>query len=97
MLPPDGPGPTIYVHDAECSLANSSDLPIVEENLHGNHHVSPAWRLAAKEAGVLAETYESACVFIHVSIQTPWPCPSKTPLWNNGMNHLMVDFGDISR
>ncbi|CAN0259316.1 unnamed protein product, partial [Ascophyllum nodosum] len=98
LPPPDGQGPTIYVHDGDCSLADSSDLTSVATNSRRvQDHPGTAWREAAKEAGVLAETYESACAFIQVNPKSNHPCPVDTPLWNDGANHLMVDFGDISR
>ena len=89
-----GPGPSMYVYDATCSLADSSALPPSGESLMLSH----AWREAAREAGVLSETYRDACIFVHVNklVDRP-PCASTSPLWNGGANHLMVDLTDRTR
>lgn len=92
--PPHGPGPSVYVYDAVCSLENSSELPPSNESPQLSH----TWREAAREAGVLSEEYESACLFVHVNkLLDVDPCPINTPLWNNGSNHLMVDLTDYTR
>ena len=53
---------------------------------------------AVSEAGLLAETYDSACIFIHVNNgYASMPCATESRLWNDGVNHLMVDFPDITR
>lgn len=86
----------IYVYDYDCSLGNSSSLPM-EEVLDGRH-LSSFWRVAARDAGLLAETYESSCAFIHVNNRVDQkPCAPKMPLWRNGANHLMVDLTDSTR
>eukprot|EP00903_Cladosiphon_okamuranus_P016255 g14993.t1 len=70
------------------------------------HFMGWVFREAARDAGVLAESYESACVLMHVTgsgkvltdEQRKWSrCPVRSPLWNNGTNHVMVDFGDDGR
>lgn len=101
--PPHGTGPTIYVYDKDCSLADSAELSQAGEipgdpsgHIMSDHFVAWYWRKAAKEQGVLAETYESACLFIHVS-RAGDPCATKAPLWNGGMNHVMIDFSDSTR
>lgn len=62
------------------------------------HYIGWVFRNAAREAGVLAESYESACVIMHVSRgEGQRECALRSPLWNNGINHVMVDFGDKGR
>lgn len=68
-----------------------------DEVLDGRH-LSSFWRVAARDAGLLAETYESSCAFIHVNNRVDQePCAAETPLWRNGANHLMVDLTDSTR
>lgn len=87
----------IYVYDYDCSLGNSNSLPMEQEVLDGRH-LSSFWRVAARDAGILAESYESACAFIHVNNRADQtPCAAETPLWKNGANHLMVDVTDSTR
>lgn len=88
-----GPGPSIYVFDATCSLANSSALPPSRESLMLSH----TWREMARAAGVLSESYNDACLFLHVNKRLTTPCPAESPLWNRGRNHVMVDFTDRTR
>lgn len=88
-----GPGPSIYVFDATCSLADSSALPPSRESPMLSH----TWREMAREAGVLSETYGDACLFLHVNKRLGTPCPAESPLWNGGRNHVMVDFTDRAR
>eukprot|EP00752_Nemacystus_decipiens_P003214 g2975.t1 len=85
--------PKIYVYDADCSLSDS-DSPSYNGQEEGLIH---SFQNAAREAGVLAATYGSACVFVHVSRADNKPCAVGTPLWNSGMNHMMVNFGDQGR
>ncbi|CAM9951998.1 unnamed protein product, partial [Ectocarpus fasciculatus] len=86
--------PSIYVFDATCSLADSSALPPSNESLMLSH----TWREAARDAGVLSETYEDACLFLHVNKRLDhMPCPAEKPLWNGGKNHVMVDLTDRTR
>lgn len=92
--PPHGPGPSVYVYDSECSLQNSTSLPPSNESLQLSH----TWREVAREAGILSETYEDACVFVHVNKRLDRdPCATESPLWNGGVNHLMVDLTDFTR
>lgn len=98
--PHDGHGGGFYVHDLDCSLADSSELSVdgeLDGEELGFRNSGWVWRRALKEAGLLAETYESACMFIHVSTRGAKPCPPSTPLWNDGVNHVMVDFSDSNR
>lgn len=88
-----GPGPSMYVFDATCSLANSSALPLSRESPMLSH----TWREMARAAGVLSESYEDACLFLHVNKRVGTPCPVEGPLWNGGRNHVMVDFTDRTR
>lgn len=94
-----GPGATIYVYDHDCTLKNSSELEFADEAIEDGHFLSPIWRKAARELGVLAETYESACAFIEVNMRRPHdaPCSTSAPLWNEGKNHMILDFTDSSR
>ncbi len=62
-----------------------------------SNHLGWVFRNAALEAGVLAPTYESACIILHVSTNGEEGCAFKSPLWNNGSNHVMVDFFDKGR
>lgn len=91
------PALKVYVYDSDCTLSRSSDMPSLyapEES------VECALRHAARESELLAETYESACLFIHVR-RKAWAdcnlCATSAPLWNDGANHPMVDFTDQSR
>lgn len=91
---PEGPGPSIYVYDEACSLANSSSLPPSNESLMLSH----TWREAARDAGVLSEAYLDACVFVHVNKKIDEdPCATESPLWHGGLNHIMVDLTDRTR
>lgn len=93
-------GLKIYVFDSGCSLSDSRDLsfdgggPGREQD---PHFIDWVFRNAAREAGVLATTYDSACLFVHVTRGEKEPCAVSTPLWNSGVNHVMVDFGDEGR
>ncbi|CAM9211637.1 unnamed protein product, partial [Ascophyllum nodosum] len=106
LLPPQGSGPRFYIYDQNCSLANSSELSKAVEisgeapgGMRLDHrYIDWYWRQAAMEAGVLAEVYESACLFVHVKIhKANQPCALHAPLWNGGANHIMVDFSDRGR
>lgn len=93
-------GFAIYVFDSDCSLSDSGDLSFDGEG-HGEeqnpHYIDWVFRNAAREAGILATTYDSACLFVHVTRGEKEPCAVSTPLWNSGVNHVMVDFGDQGR
>lgn len=93
-----GLGPTIYVYDHDCTLKDSSELEFARE-VDDGHFLSPIWRDAARDVGVLAEKYETACAFIEVNMRRAKdpPCATRSPLWNNGVNHLIMDFTDTSR
>jgi len=69
----------------------------VGEEADDGHFIGWVFRNAAREAGVLAPTYESACIFMHVSRGGSERCAVDSHLWNNGANHVMVDFGDNGR
>ena len=99
LLPHQGSGPRLYVYDQDCTLANSSELTAVSGGTRQYHHeIVSYWRQAAMEAGVLAEAYKSACLFVHVrKHQAEQPCAAHSPLWNGGANHIMVDFTDGGR
>jgi len=96
-------GVKIYVFDNLCTLSDSDSISLEAqgENLprgqRYTHVLSWIFRNAAQEAGALAATYDSACMFIHVGWRGPEPCPVNTPLWNNGSNHVMINFGDGGR
>lgn len=89
------------MYDFNCSLSDASALIAADETqgVRGDrdpHYIDWVFRNAAREAGVLAATYESACLFMHVS-RGAEPCAVNLPLWKAGMNHVMVDFGDNGR
>lgn len=93
----------IYVFDEDCSLSTTSDLLAGPDGQKvagirmNRDHVAWELRNAAKEAGILAETYETACIFIHIDVGREWPCAVDQPLWNGGSNHLMLDMTDDGR
>lgn len=92
-------GPKVYVYDDHCSLRPSNELPLLGES-GGWLKIDSLFRRAAYEMGILAETYESACFFIHVHKSTrrdEEPCATSAPLWNDGVNHVMVYFSDDGR
>ncbi|CAM9896538.1 unnamed protein product, partial [Ectocarpus fasciculatus] len=85
--------PKIYVYDQECSLADSSGLRINDHTNLDKQHKEPYWREAVWRAGLLANTYEEACLFIHVNTHNhDEPCATRAPLWNEGVNHIMMEF-----
>lgn len=89
LRPPQGTGPSIYVYDDNCSLANSDQL---------HHRDASHWSDAVSQVGLLAESYESACLFIQVNSHAhEEPCAPQTPLWNGGANHMMIDFTSWGR
>lgn len=47
QLPPEGKGPTIYVYDHDCTLANSDELVMSDEHKDGLH-VDSHWRKVRK-------------------------------------------------
>lgn len=92
--PSDSNGPSIYVYDSDCSLADSEHLAITHGDDEDRHH-SSYWRQAAREAGSLAKTYDTACLFIEVNaFGHDEPCAPSAPSWNGGANHAMVEFTD---
>lgn len=45
------------------------------------------------KAGMLANTYEEACLFIHVNTHNhDEPCATRAPMWNGGVNNIMMEF-----
>jgi len=90
-------GPKIYVFDSDCSLSDSESPSFHGKNEDGLPNIGAVFQNAAREAGVLAATYESACVFLYAGRAEREPCAVNTPLWNSGANHVMVNFGDNSR
>lgn len=87
---------TIYVYDSDCSLDPTHMLEI--SSTTRGHNPSPILRYVAREMGVLADTYESACLFVDVNDKAGRrPCGPSSPLWNDGANHLMIDTTDSSR
>eukprot|EP00903_Cladosiphon_okamuranus_P016253 g14991.t1 len=68
------------------------------EEQEDSHYIGWVFREAAREAGILADSYKSACMIMHVSSREHQrECALRSPLWNNGTNHVMVDFGDKGR
>ena len=95
--------PSALSNSSEMLAADGTGLGAEKDN---THFIGWVFRDAAREAGILAESYESACVFMHVTAagkkftneQRQWhECPVRSPLWNDGTNHVMVDFGDDGR
>lgn len=87
--PPEGTGPSIYVYDDNCSLADSDQLL---------HRDASHWSDAVSRVGLLAKSYESACMFIQVNSHAhEEPCAPQAPLWNGGANHIMIDFTSWGR
>ncbi|CAM9963910.1 unnamed protein product [Ectocarpus sp. 4 AP-2014] len=85
--------PMIYVYDQECSLADSNKLRINDHTNLDKQHQGSYWREAVWRAGMLANTYEEACLFIHVNTHNhDEPCATRAPLWNGGVNHIMMEF-----
>lgn len=84
------------------ALLDSSELLTADGRGVGDeeddgHFIGWVFRNAAREAGVLAPTYESACIIMYVSRGNSERCAVDSHLWNNGANHVMVDFGDTGR
>lgn len=78
---------TIYVFDSSCSLSDSANLSFDGGDRRGEddpHHIDWVFRNAAREAGVLAATYDSACLFMHVT-RGEGACAVSTPWWNLGL------------
>ena len=77
----------------QCSLADSKDLPNRSHEFDDEQRQSSYWREAVWQSGLLAETYEEACLFVHVNTHNhDEPCATRTPLWNGGVNHIMMEF-----
>ncbi|CAM9868803.1 unnamed protein product [Ectocarpus sp. 12 AP-2014] len=93
----------IYVFDSECSLLETSELRVPDEGQKvswawmDHHYVEWVLRNEAEQLGMLAETYESACILVHVSPGSTKPCAVDQPRWNGGANHLLVDMSDKGR
>ncbi|CAM9123044.1 unnamed protein product [Ectocarpus sp. 13 AM-2016] len=79
---------SIYVYDENCTLADSSKI---------TEGMSFHLRRAAQEAGMLAESYQDACMFIMQNKFREVSCATSAPLWNDGVNHVMFDITDPSR
>lgn len=76
----------------QCSEADSRDLPNANHNGDDLQHQGSYWVEALREAGMLADTYEEACVFIHVNTHNhDQPCAVNATLWNDGANHVMME------
>lgn len=77
----------------QCSLAASHQLPITDHRRDDKQNQNSYWREAVWKAGMLADTYEEACLFIHVNTHNhDEPCATRSPLWNGGANHIMMEF-----
>lgn len=94
LCPPLPPLESTALSDSSALL--TADGRGVGDEEDDDHYIGWVFRNAAREAGVLAPTYDSACVFMHVTRGNE-RCAVKTPLWNDGVNHVMVDFGDSGR
>eukprot|EP00752_Nemacystus_decipiens_P005375 g4875.t1 len=85
--------PKIYVYDRECSLTDSYQLPMSDHSKDDRQNQDSYWREAVWKAGMLAETYEEACLFIHVNTHNhDEPCATRAPQWNGGVNNIMMEF-----
>ncbi|CAN0370913.1 unnamed protein product [Pylaiella littoralis] len=102
----------IYVHAANCSLWDTSALLAFDETVEADggtlkrrskfeydDYIASLLRDEAKKAGSLAQTYESACMFVHAisANQGYTPCAVEKPLWNDGANHVLIDLSDKGR
>eukprot|EP00752_Nemacystus_decipiens_P005374 g4874.t1 len=68
-------------------------MPNRATNLGDEQHQSSYWREALWKAGMLAETHDKACLFIHVNTHNhDEPCATRAPQWNGGADHIMMDF-----
>lgn len=90
-------GPKIYVFDSDCSLSDSDSPSFHGEEENGLPNLGAVFQHAAREAGILATTYESACMFLYAGRAEREACAVNTPLWKSGANHVMVNFGDNPR
>lgn len=52
--PPAGSGPTMYVYDHDCTLSDSRELPMLEEEVKDGRHIDSHWR---KVGGWSPRTY----------------------------------------
>ncbi|CAM9341025.1 unnamed protein product [Ectocarpus sp. 4 AP-2014] len=93
----------IYVFDGECSLQDSSELLAADQEYEvsrtrvGDQDAAVALRNETAQLGMLADTYASACMFVHVGKGLKRPCAVNQPRWNDGANHLLVDMYDKGR
>ncbi len=98
-----GQTPSVYVYDSGCSLLDSSILLARDEadepeGTRMNHqYLEWIMRTEIQEAGLLAESYESACLFVHVGEGRRRSCAVDAPLWGEGMAHVMIDMSDDGR
>lgn len=93
----DGTPPKVYIYDNNCSLTPSYEMEMTD-TVEDVNLLNPVLRGAANELGILAETYESACIFIDINVfVNHYSCAPSAPLWNNGMNHFIIDFSDWTR
>lgn len=91
----------IYVYDGTCSLADSSTLLEPQEKTQTRWErkcddLDIILRNEAENVGLLAQTYESACLFVAATTRFT-SCAVRQPLWNGGSNHLLVDLSDRGR
>ncbi|CAN0136402.1 unnamed protein product [Pylaiella littoralis] len=106
-------GSGIYVHAANCSLWDTSALLAFDKTVEADggtlkrrpkfeydDYIASLLRDEAKKAGSLAQTYESACMFVHAissANQGYTLCAVEKPLWNDGANHVLIDLSDKGR
>lgn len=90
--------PSALLDSSELLAADGSGTAVGDEK-DDPHYIGWVFRNAAREAGVLADSYESACVIMHVSRagRGSHDCALRSPLWNDGVNHVVVNFGDTGR
>lgn len=93
---------SIYIYDSGCSLLDSSTLLAqdgtqqVSASRMNNRYLERVLRNEAKDAGLLAETYESACIYVHAGYDEG-ACAVRSPQWNEGSHHLMINMSDKGR
>lgn len=103
-LGPDGITPhlTVYVHDDDCSGEPSATL-ITQDTEHkpscssACKHMRDAARRVASERQMLVQRAEDACVIVSVLDSARHQCVAQTSMWQEGRNHLLLDWSDQAR
>lgn len=93
---------SIYVHDAVCS--NSPSTALIASNSNDSNGNCGSVCIAAlslirekaQAKGLLAERPEEACLIV-AGLRTGHRCVSRSSTWDDGRNHLIIDFNDQQR